>query len=203
MVRPLPEMVRRPQAALARLSRKLGDSVQRAQIEARRSRGTRAKPDRTIQGSGQASCNSGHKPGGYCRRESCGPGAPRSSARASGLQPGSAPRETRSRRRSQEPGRRPKTMPDQIGEIERGSKVPSHERTIWRQARLQRPIPGIGPVMGSLIAEMPDFGRMTADEAAAMTSRALPPARQATDWGGERCEMFCSRQHPPQAAIRH
>ena len=31
--------------------------------------------------------------------------------------------------------------------------------------RLQRPIPGIGPVMGSLIAEMPDFGRMTAEMA--------------------------------------
>lgn len=65
----------------------------------------------------------------------------------------------------------------QISEIERRiEQVIIQEETLTKKARLLRSIPGIGPVSAAmLIAEMPELGRMTAGEAAAMTGLAPVP----------------------------
>jgi transposase len=65
-----------------------------------------------------------------------------------------------------------KTMLDtRIGELERRiESVIAQEEGSATKARLLRSIPGIGPVSAAmLIAEMPELGRMTSGEAAAMT----------------------------------
>ena len=64
-----------------------------------------------------------------------------------------------------------------VGDLERRieSVIAQEERSATK-ARLLRSIPGIGPVCAAiLIAEMPELGRMTADEAAAMTGLAPVP----------------------------
>lgn len=68
-------------------------------------------------------------------------------------------------------------LEDQIGEIEqRIENAIAHEDSLAAKARLLRSIPGIGPVSAAmLIAEMPELGRMTAGEAAAMTGLAPVP----------------------------
>lgn len=65
----------------------------------------------------------------------------------------------------------------QIGDIERRiESVIAQEESSATKARLLRSIPGIGPVSAAmLIAEMPELGRMTAGEAAAMTGLAPVP----------------------------
>lgn len=62
----------------------------------------------------------------------------------------------------------------QVSEIEqRIERVITQEESLAKKARLLRSIPGIGPVSAAmLIAEMPQLGRMTAGEAAAMTGLA-------------------------------
>ena len=71
-----------------------------------------------------------------------------------------------------------RTMLDaQIGDLERRieSVIAQEERSATK-AKLLRSIPGIGPVSAAmLIAEMPELGRMTAGEAAAMTGLAPVP----------------------------
>ncbi len=71
-----------------------------------------------------------------------------------------------------------KTMLDgQIGDLERRiAGVIVQEPSSAAKARLLLSIPGIGPVSAAmLIAEMPELGRMTAREAAAMTGLAPVP----------------------------
>lgn len=70
----------------------------------------------------------------------------------------------------------------QISEIERRiEQVIIQEETLAKKARLLRSIPGIGPVSAAmLIAEMPELGRMTAGEAAAMTGLAPVPRDSGT-----------------------
>lgn len=70
----------------------------------------------------------------------------------------------------------------QISEIEqRIEQVIIQEETLAKKARLLRSIPGIGPVSAAmLIAEMPELGRMTAGEAAAMTGLAPVPRDSGT-----------------------
>ena len=71
-----------------------------------------------------------------------------------------------------------KTILDaQVGDLERRiESVIAQEKTSAAKARLLRSIPGIGPVSAAmLIAEMPELGRMTAGEAAAMTGLAPVP----------------------------
>ena len=71
-----------------------------------------------------------------------------------------------------------KTILDaQVGDLERRiESVIAQEETSAAKARLLRSIPGIGPVSAAmLIAEMPELGRMTAGEAAAMTGLAPVP----------------------------
>ncbi|WP_244271331.1 IS110 family transposase [Thalassospira sp. GB04J01] len=65
----------------------------------------------------------------------------------------------------------------QIGDIEsRIESVIAQEETTAVKANLLRSIPGIGPVSAAmLIAEMPELGRMTSGEAAAMTGLAPVP----------------------------
>lgn len=65
----------------------------------------------------------------------------------------------------------------QISELEcRIEKVIACEETSIAKARLLRSIPGIGPVAAAmLIAEMPELGRMTSGQAAAMTGLAPIP----------------------------
>ena len=65
----------------------------------------------------------------------------------------------------------------QIGDLERRiESVIAKEETSAAKARLLRSIPGIGPVSAAmLIAEMPELGRMTSGEAAAMTGLAPVP----------------------------
>jgi transposase len=65
----------------------------------------------------------------------------------------------------------------QIGDLERQiESVIAQEETSAAKARLLRSIPGIGPVSAAmLIAEMPELGRMTSGEAAAMTGLAPVP----------------------------
>lgn len=65
----------------------------------------------------------------------------------------------------------------QISEVERRiESVIAQEETSAEKARLLRSIPGIGPVSAAmLIAEMPELGRMTSGEAAAMTGLAPGP----------------------------
>lgn len=70
------------------------------------------------------------------------------------------------------------TMLDtQIGDIERRiERIIAEEETSAMKAKLLRSIPGIGPVSAAmLISEMPELGRMTAGEAAAMTGLAPIP----------------------------
>lgn len=68
-------------------------------------------------------------------------------------------------------------LDDQIGDLEsRIESLFAQEEQLAEKARLLRSIPGIGPVSAAmLIAEMPDLGRMTAGEAAAMTGLAPVP----------------------------
>lgn len=71
-----------------------------------------------------------------------------------------------------------KTMLEvQIDHLERRiERVIAQEKTSATKAKLLRSIPGIGPVSAALlIAEMPELGRMTAGEAAAMTGLAPVP----------------------------
>ncbi len=71
-----------------------------------------------------------------------------------------------------------KTMLDaQVGELERRIEcVIAQEEISAAKARLLRSIPGIGPVSAAmLVAEMPELGRMTSAEAAAMTGLAPVP----------------------------
>ena len=65
----------------------------------------------------------------------------------------------------------------QVGELEQRIKnVIGQEETSAAKARLLLSIPGIGPVSAAmLIAEMPELGRMTSGEAAAMTGLAPVP----------------------------
>ncbi len=65
----------------------------------------------------------------------------------------------------------------QIGDLERRiESVIAQDDSSATIARLLRSIPGIGPVSAAmLIAEMPELGRMTAGEAAAMTGLAPVP----------------------------
>ncbi|MET3794744.1 IS110 family transposase [Aquamicrobium terrae] len=68
-------------------------------------------------------------------------------------------------------------LDSQIGELERRiESVIAQEESSASKARLLRSIPGIGPVSAAmLIAEMPELGRMTSGEAAAMTGLAPVP----------------------------
>ncbi len=68
-------------------------------------------------------------------------------------------------------------LDDQIGDVERRiESAISQDDSLAAKARLLRSIPGIGPVSAAmLIAEMPELGRMTAGEAAAMTGLAPVP----------------------------
>ena len=71
-----------------------------------------------------------------------------------------------------------KTMLDaQIGDLERRiDSVIAQDDSSAAKAKLLRSIPGIGPVSAAmLIAEMPELGRMTAGEVAAMTGLAPVP----------------------------
>lgn len=71
-----------------------------------------------------------------------------------------------------------KTMLDaQIGELSnRIESIIAQEKALARMAALLRFIPGIGPVsVTMLIAEMPELGKMTSGEAAAMTDLAPVP----------------------------
>lgn len=65
----------------------------------------------------------------------------------------------------------------QVGDLERRiESVIAQEETSAEKARLLRSIPGIGPVsVAMLIAELPELGRMTSGEAAAMTGLAPVP----------------------------
>lgn len=65
----------------------------------------------------------------------------------------------------------------QIGDLERRIEtVNAQDESCAAKTRLLRSIPGIGPVSAAmLIAEMPELGRMTAGEAAAMTGLAPVP----------------------------
>lgn len=65
----------------------------------------------------------------------------------------------------------------QIGDLERRIEtVIAQDDSCAAKARLLRSIPGIGPVSAAmLIAELPELGRMTAGEAAAMTGLAPVP----------------------------
>jgi transposase len=65
----------------------------------------------------------------------------------------------------------------QVSDLEqRIESVIAQEETSAAKARLLRSIPGIGPVSAAmLIAEMPELGRMTSGEAAAMTGLAPVP----------------------------
>jgi transposase len=65
----------------------------------------------------------------------------------------------------------------QIGDLERRiESIIAQDANAATKARLLRSIPGIGPVSAAmLIAEMPELGRMTAGEAAAMTGLAPVP----------------------------
>jgi transposase len=65
----------------------------------------------------------------------------------------------------------------QISDLEqRINRAISSEETSTTKAHLLRSIPGIGPVSAAmLIAEMPELGRMTAGEAAAMAGLAPVP----------------------------
>lgn len=80
------------------------------------------------------------------------------------------------------------TLDDQIGEIEqRIENAIAHDDSLATKARLLRSIPGIGPVSAAmLIAEMPELGRMTAGEAAAMTGLAPVPHDSGTMRGKRR-----------------
>lgn len=95
-------------------------------------------------------------------------------------------------------------LDDQIGEIEQRIEIAiAHEDSLATKARLLRSIPGIGPISAAmLIAEMPELGRMTAGEAAAMTGLASVPHDSGTMRGkrmivgvGEHCGGSCSK--PP------
>lgn len=71
-----------------------------------------------------------------------------------------------------------KTMlDDQIGAlVRRIENAIAQEECLAAKARLLRSIPGVGPVSAAmLIAEMPELGRMTAGQAAAMTGLAPVP----------------------------
>lgn len=65
----------------------------------------------------------------------------------------------------------------QISDLERRiESVIAQEEASAAKARLLRSIPGIGPASTAmLIAEMPELGRMTSGEAAAMTGLAPVP----------------------------
>ena len=65
----------------------------------------------------------------------------------------------------------------QVGDLERRIKsIIGQEETSAAKARLLLSIPGIGPVSAAmLIAEMPELGRVTSGEAAAMTGLAPIP----------------------------
>ncbi|MEW9309974.1 transposase [Labrys neptuniae] len=66
---------------------------------------------------------------------------------------------------------------DQIGALERRiENAIAQEECLAAKARLLRSIPGVGPISAAmLIAEMPELGRMTAGQAAAMTGLAPVP----------------------------
>ena len=65
----------------------------------------------------------------------------------------------------------------QVGDLERRiERVIAQEESSAAKARLLRSIPGIGPVSAAmLLAEMPELGRMSAGEAAAITGLAPVP----------------------------
>ena len=96
------------------------------------------------------------------------------------------------------------TMLDaQIDNLERRieSVIAQEERSATK-AKLLRSIPGIGPVSAAmLIAEMPELGRMTAGEAAAMTGLAPVPRASATrQWKDAR--QARNRRRSTRAATR-
>lgn len=68
-------------------------------------------------------------------------------------------------------------LDSQIGDLERRiESVIAKEETSAAKARLLRSFPGIGPVSTAmLIADMPELGRMTSGETAAMTGLAPVP----------------------------
>jgi transposase len=70
----------------------------------------------------------------------------------------------------------------QISALEQRIEIDiAHEETSAAKARLLRSIPGIGPVSAAmLIAEIPELGRMTSGEAAAMTGQAPVPHESGT-----------------------
>jgi transposase len=71
-----------------------------------------------------------------------------------------------------------RTMLDtQVGDLERRiESVIAQEETSATKARLLGSIPGIGPVSAAMLnTEMPELGRMTSGEAAAMTGLAPMP----------------------------
>ncbi|CAN7746668.1 IS110 family transposase [Mesorhizobium sp. LjNodule214] len=79
-------------------------------------------------------------------------------------------------------------LDDQIGDLERRIvSTIAQDDSLAAKARLLRSIPGIGPVsVAMLIAEMPELGRMTAGEAAAMTGLAPMPHDSGTMRGKRR-----------------
>lgn len=103
-------------------------------------------------------------------------------------------------------------LDDQIRDLERRiESAIAQEESSAEKSRLLRSIPGIGPVSAAiLIAEMPELGRMTAGEAAAMTGLAPVPhdsgqgvAEEQSSEGGGRCDRCCSRlRSPPPLTIR-
>ena len=114
------------------------------------------------------------------------------------------PQEAGRCRRCRRFGRRPqshKLRPDP------GHRAPdrnaiAQEESSAEKTWLLRSIPGIGPVSATmLIAEMPELGRMTAGEAAAMTGLAPVPRDSGTRRGrrtiGGRCDRRCSRLRSP------
>jgi len=90
-------------------------------------------------------------------------------------------------------------MPDaQVGDLERRiDSVIAQEKTTAAKARLLRSIPGIGPVSPAMLsAEMPELGRMTSGEAAAMTG----PAPVPHDSGAMRAKRAIAGE---RRALRH
>ncbi|MFC3088050.1 transposase [Tabrizicola soli] len=92
----------------------------------------------------------------------------------------------------------------QVGGLERWiESVIAGEETSAVKARLLLSIPGIGPVSAAmLIAGMPELGRMTSGEAAAMTGLAPIPhdsgtmrAREQSQEVGAHCGMPYFKRH--------
>lgn len=103
------------------------------------------------------------------------------------------------------------TFDTQIDPIERRIEDGiAQVETLADKANLLRsmPPPGIGPVSAAvLIAELPELGRMTSGEAAAMIGFAPVPHDSGAMRGGERLRagdgrygMFCSKRHSPPPA---